>query len=111
MEVRTLEGVSFFIQEIPDKKAQIKIYDIIELIKENGLYALRKTKDVRHYSDYDFDAIRVRNNKINYRIICIVHSGICYLYHSFRKNTRKTEKKDLETSYKRKQELIKSLKK
>src|SRR3989344_4355794 len=104
VETWTLSGtkdyVGEFIDELP-AKTQKKFVRDFELVEKYGTQFINMKK-LEGNGLYE---IRVRYNKIAYRILCVVRGATCWLLHAFIKKSNKTPLRDIGTALARMKDL------
>lgn len=87
------------IEALPVKPRE-KVYWTIKLLKTKGT-ALMRTEFLNKIEDSDLFELRIRYQKVWYRILLIIHKGIACLLHMFKKKKNKLPLKELKIAQKR----------
>lgn len=86
------------------EKAEARVLKTLESIEQNpiGFIGLSGIiKKMAGYSKYNLYEIRIRHNKILYRILCCIKDSTIYLVHVFVKKTQKTPLSEIKTAINR----------
>ena len=91
--------IAEFIREVP-AKAKKKIIRNLRLVETYGHEAL-ESLDLRKYADHGIWEMKIRFNKIAYRIFFVIRNGVVWLLHAFIKQSQKTPIREIRTALKR----------
>ena len=86
-------------------KAKKKVFRDLELVEKYGTPFANMVK-LKGYKMYE---IKIKFDKIAYRIFCFVKNSICWLLHMFMKKSNQTPQKELNTAWNRALEIQSSL--
>lgn len=96
----TQDHVGEFIEELP-AKTQKKIIRDLELVEKYGT-RFANMKKLKGNGLYE---IKIRYNKIAYRIFCVIRDASCWLLHAFVKKSNSTPLREISTALYRSREL------
>lgn len=86
-------------------KAQAKIQKVVEFYQEEGL-SLLGSQFLKKLHGYDIYELRIRYQKISYRIFFIIFNSISWLVHAFKKKSDATPQKEIDIAERRRQLII-----
>jgi len=88
--------ITEFIDSIPIK-AQKKIVRTLELIEKHGMGFIKYFKYCTKVEDGLYE-LKIRFDKIFYRILLIIKKAVCYILHIFKKKTNKIPRREIGTA-------------
>lgn len=101
--IRGDSPITEFIDPIP-AKAQKKIVRTFELIEKHGMGFIKYFKYCTKLEDGLYE-LKIRFDKIFYRILFTLERAVCYILHIFKKKTNKIPRREIETALARARNL------
>ncbi|MDB5178964.1 MAG: hypothetical protein JWN01_907 [Patescibacteria group bacterium] len=93
---------------LSDPNAGARVQRVIDHLEEQGLGLLGSNELAPMNQKHTYE-LRIKYNRVEYRIIAIIFKDTAYLLHAFKKNQRKTPKQDLLTADKRRARAMQEL--
>ncbi len=104
MKVCWWPRVDGFIVSLPDCSAQLFLLGKLENLEKYGLYNFRKSGDSVYIGD-GIDEIKIKFDGMEYRFLCTLFRGDCWILHALIKKSRKLKQNNKGIAKKRKREL------
>lgn len=96
--------VSDFIQKLSPNVGS-KLIQKLEAIEQYSYEVLNETKTIIWLHGYRIQELRIKIEKVCYRIFCVMRNAVCFLVHAIKKKSNSTPLKDIKTAVKRVKDL------